>query len=133
MRQLICAVLLVTLTGCSRSGGSQAGADERFQRVNTTQGAQLAQSPGILILDVRTPREYAAGHLPGAVLVPVTEMPSRLDELPQDLNTPLLVYCGSGPRARAAATMITARGYAKVHELEGGITAWQGEGRPVVR
>ena len=73
-----------------------------------------------MLLDVRTDREYEAGHLPGALHVPVTEVAGRLDELPRD--QPIIVYCQSGVRSARAAETLRGAGF-DVHDL-GGIGAW---------
>jgi adenylyltransferase/sulfurtransferase len=77
-----------------------------------------------LLLDVREPHEYAAGHLAGAVLVPLGELAQRAAELPA--NQPLIVYCQRGGRsAQAAALLRGPLGRAEVQELAGGYEAWQ--------
>jgi len=127
------AVMGLMLTSSSFSGGPAGGKPERFQRLAVAQAAQLAKHPGTFILDVRTPQEYAEGRLAGAVLLPVSELSLRLGDLPKDKTAPMLVYCAVGPRAEAAARLLTEQGYTSVNELKGGITAWKAEGQPVVR
>lgn len=77
------------------------------------------------ILDVRQPREYEQGHLPGALLIPVKEVTSRLSEL--DPGKPILVYCAAGLRSKAAAQLLLAHGFTDVYNMSGGFNAWQGE------
>lgn len=77
------------------------------------------------ILDVRQPKEYEQGHLAGALLMPVKEVTTRLAELNRD--APLLVYCHSGVRSKAASQMLLAEGFKDVYNLSGGIAAWKGE------
>ncbi len=77
------------------------------------------------ILDVRQPREYEQGHLGGALLMPVKEIPDRIAEL--DRDEPLLVYCHSGVRSKAASQLLLAEGFKEVYNMSGGIAAWQGE------
>ena len=57
-----------------------------------------------LLVDVRQPEEYRASHLPGATLIPLQDLPERIDELPQDRN--IVFYCRSGIRSRAAAAVL---------------------------
>ncbi|MEW6500859.1 MAG: rhodanese-like domain-containing protein [Thermodesulfobacteriota bacterium] len=76
------------------------------------------------LLDVRQPKEYEAGHLPGARLIPIRELPDRLHEL--DKGKPLLVYCAVGGRSKAAAQLLAGRDFQEVYNLSGGIKAWQG-------
>lgn len=79
-----------------------------------------------VLIDVRQPDEYARSHLPGALLLPLADLPGRLDELPLDKD--LIFYCRSGRRSQAAATFACARPYydAPVYNLSGGILAWKG-------
>ena len=75
-----------------------------------------AIAQGGLLLDVRSPSEFAGHHLPGAVNIPVGELDSRLDEL-DDKGRDIVVYCASGGRSKAAAQRLMQRGYARVHDL----------------
>ncbi len=106
---------------------------DRFRREDSGDFAAHAAEPGALILDVRSPDEFAAGRLAGAKLVPVHELESRFAELPQDKSTPIHVYCASGRRSAKAARLLTERGYEAVHDLAGGINAWKDAGKSVVR
>jgi len=81
-----------------------------------------------LLIDVRTPEEFASGHIDGSVNIPVEEMPGRLDEIPGD--APIVVYCRSGNRSATAARILKNDGYAPVYDL-GGIQDWVAEGLPV--
>ncbi|MDH5523395.1 MAG: rhodanese-like domain-containing protein [Desulfobulbaceae bacterium] len=76
------------------------------------------------LLDVRQPKEYEAGHLAGAVLVPLKELPGRLGEL--DKEKPVIVYCASGNRSKAAAQLLIGKDFRAVYNLAGGIKAWDG-------
>lgn len=126
------AVMGLLLTGTPWAGQT-GGRPAEFQRVAVAQAVQLTKQPGTFILDVRTPEEYAEGRLAGAVLLPVTDLSLRLGDLPKDKKTPVLVYCATGNRSQAAGRFLTEQGYTAVHELKGGIRAWQAEGQAVVR
>jgi rhodanese-related sulfurtransferase/rubrerythrin len=76
------------------------------------------------LLDVRQPKEYEAGHIPGAVLVPLPELSDRLSEISRDL--PVIAYCRSGQRSYAAASLLKGAGFQEVYSLEGGMNAWEG-------
>ena len=82
-----------------------------------------------LLIDVRTPEEFASGHIDGSVNIPVEEMPGRLDEIPGD--APIAVYCRSGNRSASAARILIEAGYAPVYDL-GGIQDWVAEGLPII-
>jgi rhodanese-related sulfurtransferase/rubrerythrin len=77
------------------------------------------------ILDVRQPSEYEKKHIPGAVLIPLSDLSDRLDELNPD--KPTLVYCAIGGRSRVAAQMLAGKGFKKVINVSGGIKAWESE------
>lgn len=90
----------------------------------------LAQHPHhVWVLDVRTPAEYAEGHVPGAVNVPHDQLASRLAEVPKDKD--VVLYCRSGRRAALAADVLAAHGYTRLSHLEGDIQAWVEKGQPV--
>lgn len=82
-------------------------------------------SRAFVLLDVRDQDEYAAGHIPGSVNIPVREIADELDRLPEDMQTPVVVYCQSGIRARRACVLLDQVGYADLYEL-GGISVWPG-------
>jgi len=79
----------------------------------------------LTILDVRQPKEYEAGHIPGAKLIPLPEIISRLGEI--DSNKATVVYCAVGGRSRIAAQMMAGQGFSDVYNLSGGFKAWKGE------
>lgn len=76
------------------------------------------------ILDVRQPKEYEAGHIPGAILIPLPELPERYSELSKDL--PVITYCRSGQRSYTAASFLKGVGFQEVYSMEGGMNAWEG-------
>lgn len=80
-----------------------------------------AQEAGATLLDVRTPDEYEAGRIPGAVLLPVDELRDRIDELPEG---ELVVHCAVGIRAHIAAQILAAAGRPGVRNLDGGYKTW---------
>ena len=87
----------------------------------------MAQHPAgsWTLLDVRQPKEYQQSHLPGAELIPLPELKQRVDEL--DPDKPVVTYCAIGGRSRAAAQFLQGRGFKEVHNLSGGIKAWDGQ------
>ena len=85
------------------------------------------------VLDVRSPGEFAGGHVPGAVNVPFTSVLVRSDPVRAPKSQPLVVYCGHGPRAWLAGEVLRWRGYARVMYLRGHIAAWRRAGLPEER
>ena len=104
---LVAAVAVVFFVGRGNAG-SGASARELVKQ-------------GALLLDVRTPGEYAEKHIPDAVNIPVQELESRMAELPRD--RPIVVYCRSGHRSARAATMLKTAGYTSVYDL-GAMSNW---------
>lgn len=89
--------------------------------VSSTEARQLVQA-GARLIDVRSSAEFAAGHIPGALNIPVQELGARLNELrPKD--APVVVYCRSGHRSGTAARLLKNAGFAAVHDL-GPMSRW---------
>ena len=78
---------------------------------------------GYIILDVRTQEEYDQGHIPGAVLIPDTEIEAKAEEVLTDKDQLLLVYCRSGRRSKLASEILVELGYTNIKEF-GGIIDW---------
>lgn len=78
---------------------------------------------GYIILDVRTQEEYEERHIPGAILIPNTEIEAKAEEKLPDKNQLILVYCRSGRRSKQAAEILVKLGYTNIQEF-GGILAW---------
>ena len=95
--------------------------------------AEKQLAGGVQLLDVRTPKEWNEGHLQGAKLVTLSE-DGFLDKAKAALDPkkPVLLYCRTGGRSAKAAEQLRDAGVT-VHDLEGGITAWQKAGKPVVK
>ena len=91
----------------------------------------LRAHDGALVVDVREPPEYAAGHVPGAVSIPQADLALRLAELPRERE--LLLVCQSGRRSLGAAKFLTQVGYQHVTNLSGGTAAWRDAGHDVER
>jgi phage shock protein E len=82
------------------------------------------------LIDVRTAEEFASGHLPNAINIPLQELPDRLAEVATD--EPVVLYCRSGNRSNQAAQLLAGEGFTQVLDL-GGIVAWEAAGLPVVQ
>jgi rhodanese-related sulfurtransferase len=92
--------------------------------------ALIDTNPELVIVDVRTPEEFGDGHLEGAIVIPVSELADRLDELaPED---DLLIYCRTGNRSTTAMTILTANGFTPLFHMHEGITGWVAAGYPTV-
>ena len=90
--------------------------------------ARLAGESPPVVLDVRSDAEWDAGHIKGALHIPVAEVEERISEIPRDRD--VVVHCGVAPRARAAEAVLVKSGHARVQHLEGGFSAWSAAGLP---
>ena len=93
--------------------------------------ARRASSAAPVVIDVRTPEEYAAGHIPGALNIPFDQVAQRISEV--DAPHGVALYCMVGPRARKGEAALLSAGYTSVLHLEGGLAGWQAAGLPVER
>lgn len=91
-------------------------AEEAFKLIN--------ENKEIFILDVRTKEEYSKGHIPEARLIPSSEIASRISELLEYVNKPILVYCASGGRSPGAVQVLTKNNFAEIYHLSRGISSW---------
>lgn len=91
--------------------------------------SHLAGAYGAVVVDVREPDEYVRGHVPGAVLIPLGQLPHRVNEVPR--SGPVYVICASGKRSRTAASVLEAAGIDAI-SVEGGTDGWISAGREYV-
>ena len=123
MKKLIILLLAVMLlTAC----GKQKENDQGVVYVNITaeEAKQIIDTEeGYIILDVRTKEEYDQGHIPGAILIPDTEIKAKAEDVLTDKEQMILVYCRSGRRSKLAAETLVELGYTNIKEF-GGIIDW---------
>jgi rhodanese-related sulfurtransferase len=126
---IIFAALLLLLTACSSGGQVMDGEDmvRSYTQISQDEAKQMMQQDdGHVIVDVRRPDEFAAGHIPGAICIPNETIGSDQPEELPDLAQVILVYCRSGNRSKQAAQKLFDMGYTNVYEF-GGIIDWTGE------
>jgi hydroxyacylglutathione hydrolase len=98
-------------------------APDGLERIPVISGEELAADSGVrTILDVRNDAEWEAGHIPGAIHVPLSRLPARIGEL-RDAG-PLAVHCQGGSRSAIAASYLRASGIEEITDVEGGYPAW---------
>ena len=101
----------------------------------TITGASLAEQiragRAPLVLDVRSTEEFRSGHIPGAVNIPIDELPARISELRLAKTDEVVVHCERGPRAAKAEALLVESGYANVVDLQGHMKGWRDAGLPV--
>jgi len=88
--------------------------------------------PGLVVLDVRTPEEYRAGHVPGAINIPYDELPGGLAAFQVSADRPVVTYCRTGARAAVALQALARAGFDKLAYLQGDFPGWAASGRAVV-
>ena len=114
MKKIFAALMFALLiTGCS--GGS-------YTDVSVDEAKELIDNGEVQVLDVRTPDEFAAGHIPGAKLVPLQVLESMLSELDQDQK--YLVVCRSGNRSTQASGILVENGFKHIYNMTGGMNEW---------
>ena len=122
MRKIILLLMMVLLTACATG---KANTQEAVYMNITAQEAKqiMDREEGYIILDVRTQEEYDQGHIPGAIVIPNTEIEARAEAELTDKNQLILVYCRSGRRSKMAAEILVDLGYTNIKEF-GGIIDW---------
>lgn len=141
---LLALLGLLLLGGCAAPGAPPALAPTALPTATsvpqatplpddlTAQQVQaLREQGGVVIVDVRQPEEYAAGHIPEAILIPLGELSSRWNEVPQD--QPVIFVCRSGNRSRQAFELARQQGLTQIHNLLGGMSDWAAQGYEVVK
>jgi rhodanese-related sulfurtransferase len=141
---LLLTVLLPAFSSCTYLTGEAPGAGPIFRiipgflkKVSPVEAyAIIALNAGhfsFTIIDVRTPTEYAAGHLPGAINRDLSS-PTFKDDIDKlEKNKTYLVYCASGVRSTAASKIMQELGFPQIYNMDGGIGAWKAQNLPVVK
>ena len=99
-------------------------------RVGVPEGMQAAQSPGTVIIDVRTPEEFNSGHVQGALNIPVESSDFATQVAALDPTTTYAIYCRSGNRSAVATAQMGTMGYMHLYDLEGGFADLEAAGMP---
>ena len=141
MKKLLCIIsiaLCILLSACGNASvGVIGGADgptevivakkgdrAMYEQITVEEAKKIMDNgEDFVILDVREKDEFDAGHIPGAVLIPYTEIKNNAEEILPDKDKQILVYCRSGRRSKIAAESLAKLGYTNVKEF-GGIIDW---------
>lgn len=91
--------------------------------------AAIKDRDDVFVIDVREQWEYDEGHIPNITLIPMAEVPNRLSEIPTDKE--VIVTCRSGNRSGQVVDFLREQGFDNVHNMDGGILAWEAAGLPV--
>jgi len=128
-RYALALALFVSLFALASCAEEKAASDAPVQPGELA--AVLGREDAPLLLDVRTPEEFAQGHVPGATLVPVQELEARLGELDAYKARGVVAYCEVGGRASKAAELLRTHGFTNVRLLDGSMKRWRDEQREV--
>ncbi len=125
------AVAFVAILGfvVLKSSDSSANAGNLPPEISVAEAYQRYQQ-GVFVLDVRTPQEWEAYHAPNTTLIPLDELPQRVDEVPRDQE--VVVICRSGNRSQVGRDILLQAGFENVTSVAGGLNAWMAAGYPVV-
>ncbi|MEZ4521408.1 MAG: rhodanese-like domain-containing protein [Thermomicrobiales bacterium] len=93
----------------------------------------ITERPDIRLIDVRTPAEFESVHIPGSYNVPLDTLSEHRRDIGDALSGPAILVCRSGARARQAELVLRNSGMTHLHVLDGGIMAWESQGKPVTR
>lgn len=117
------------------SGGALLwpGLQRRGNKVSTLQATQLINQGKGVIVDVREPAEFAAGHLRDAKNIPLKELSNRTSELDKFKSKTVILVCETGVRSAKAAAQLKKAGFAEAFSLDGGVSAWQAQGLPMAK
>ncbi|MBP6786218.1 MAG: rhodanese-like domain-containing protein [Candidatus Promineofilum sp.] len=133
MLVLVMVGAVVLLAACG--GATEATTDDAIDlstlgpNIDVDTAHALQSNPNVFMLDVREPDEYEAGHIPGITLIPMGEIVDRLSEIPADQS--VVVTCRTGNRSAQIADLLREQGYSNVHNMDGGIVAWEEAGYAV--
>ncbi len=128
---LVTAVILSALAAC---GGDSSAGTATIETISPAEASGLLEDPRAapVVLDVRTPGEFAAGHLPGAINLDYQAAGFADDLAALNREVPYLLYCRTDSRSGRAREMMRNLGFVEVYEIDGGIVAWAEAGLAVV-
>jgi rhodanese-related sulfurtransferase len=102
-------------------------------RVSLLQATQLLNQGKSVVLDIRSPEDFAAGHIRDARHIPLKELKSRISELDKFKSKSVIVVCSSGAQSARAASVLKSAGFGEVYSLDGGLAAWRAQGLPTAK
>lgn len=110
------------------NSGILMSAEHELQPISPVESEQLLQKKSAIILDVREDSEWNEQHIPGAIHIPLAQLPGRLAELKSYQDSQIIAQCRSGRRSAQASDVLKSAGFSKVYNMEGGIIAWEKAG-----
>lgn len=128
---LIAGVLVMNQGDSDNANGDTVAGFVEPGIIQASAYLQQFTSPGVdhYLVDVRTPEEFASGHIEGAVNIPVDVLNQYISQLPTD--QPIVVYCRSGNRSATAVDILENAGLTNVYDIQGGTNSWTSQGLPL--
>ena len=121
-KMMILLLTAMLLTACGKA--AEKNREAVYENITAEEAKQIMDTEaGYVILDVRTQEEYDQGHIPGAILIPDTEIKAKAENVLADKTQLILVYCRSGRRSKLASEALVELGYTNIKEF-GGIIDW---------
>jgi phage shock protein E len=132
-KQLFLIFVLLVLAACSNETATTETAQldpaDLPLNVNIETVANFQSHKDVVLIDVREQWEYDEAHIPGVTLIPMSEIEARVSEIPRDKE--VILTCRSGNRSSQVLSYLQGQGFDNVHNMEGGIVAWQAAGLAV--
>jgi rhodanese-related sulfurtransferase len=123
-------VIAATASGALLLWSFVSGRVSGISQLGTLEATRLINEDAV-VLDVREDSEWTAGHIPNARHIPMSKLAARLSELEKLKGKPIIISCRSGHRSARACAMLKKSGYENVHNLAGGIIAWEKANLPI--
>lgn len=128
--QNIWLILLAALSAFMLLGGGLFSRFSGIKQIGPQEAVMLFNHEDALVLDVREPSEWADGHIPQARHIPLGQLKHKLTELEKYKDKPIIAVCRSGNRSNHACGILKKAGFERLHNLAGGMQAWEAAGLP---
>lgn len=128
---ILVVLMMFVLAACGGADTAEVDVNNLADTIDVQTVAAVKDSADVFVLDVREQWEYDEGHIPGVTLIPMDEVASRLSEIPTDKE--VIVTCRTGNRSGQITDYLREQGFDNVHNMAGGIVAWEAAGLPVER
>ena len=130
---LLLLIVILGVSACTAAPATPAAVQIDVRdlpvQLDIATAKSLHGQDNVIFLDVREQSEYDEGHIPDVKLIPMNSVMDRLSEIPKDKT--VIVTCRSGNRSGQVTDYLRKQGFANVHNMQGGLVAWQGAGYPV--
>jgi rhodanese-related sulfurtransferase len=126
-------ILVLVISGGMLLWPLVGGRFSSIKEVGALGATQLINRQNAVVLDLREGKEYAEGHVPNALNIPLSQLSGRGSELVKLTSRPLIACCDRGNRSRSAGSALSKLGFGEVYTLKGGVRAWTEAGLPLAK